>query len=185
MSDPKFKFALREDLKDEKQFLPFRAEPKSSGWDVRAAMPDRKYLVIHPFEHIKIPLGFRGFCPEGWWYQLKPRSSSFAKKNLHALYGTVDETYEGELIFACQYIPSLFYMVDIHDDNHYMEAAQNWSTYCRENKLQIDFGDAIGQIIPVRREEMIVEEISNGDYAAECLARSGARGDGGFGSTSK
>ena len=103
---PSFKFALRDGIENDKQFLPVKAESKATGWDVRAAMPDKVPLVIYPFEHVKIPLGFRTFCPEGWWFELKPRSSTFAKKNLHSLYGTIDETYEGQLIFACQYIPS-------------------------------------------------------------------------------
>src|SRR6266404_3537788 len=105
--NPEFLFSLREDLQNEKQFLPTRAEEKASGWDVRAAMPDRKPLIIKPFEYVKIPLGFRTFCPEGWWYELKPRSSTFAKKHLHSLYGTIDETFEGEALYCGQFIPPL------------------------------------------------------------------------------
>lgn len=177
---PVFQFALREDLKDEKRFLPTRAEPTASGWDVRAAMPDRKPLIVRPFEYIKIPLGIRSFCPPGWWYELKPRSSSFAKKNLHALYGTIDETYEGELVFACQYIP---------DMSHWQSTEGLWRSIqitlegYFKNNLQIDFGDAIAQIIPRRREEMIVDEKPNDIYDALCNNRNAIRGAGGFGST--
>lgn len=178
---PIYKFALREDLKDEKQFLPTRAEPKATGWDVRAAMPDRKPLIIHPFEHVKIPLGFRGFCPEGFWYELKQRSSSFAKKNLHALYGTIDQAFEGELLFACQYIPSMEHIIG--EWNVIM--TESLDTYYRSHKCTINFGDAIGQIIPVRRKEMTVEEINNDEYDSFCELRNSIRGDGGFGSTSK
>jgi len=179
---PTFKFALREDLANEAKFYPTRGEPKASGWDVRAAMPDREALIIRPLEHVKIPLGFRGFCPDGWWYDLKPRSSTFAKKHLHSLYGTIDETYEGELVFACQYIPpfphnsnGLGFGVDEYDFRKYMN----------QTTLQIDFGDAIGQLIPRRREEMIVEGITNAEYDEECKNRNAARGAGGFGSTGK
>lgn len=174
---PIYKFALREDLKEEKQFLPTRAEPTATGWDVRAAMPDRKPLVIRPLELAKIPLGFRGFCPPGWWYELKPRSSSFAKKSLHALYGTIDETYEGELVFACQYIPPFHHS--------YPRWSQDIYDYLSDNNLEINFGDAIGQIIPVRREEMVVQDITNADYDALCKQRDAVRGAGGFGSTGK
>jgi dUTPase len=181
---PVFIFALREDLKEEKQFLPTRAEPKASGWDVRAAMVDRKPLIIQPFEQIKIPLGFRGFCPDGWWYDLKPRSSTFAKKNLHSLYGTIDETYEGELVFACQYIPSF------KVKRMLMGGSLNYITGLildadTAPALQIDFGDAIGQIIPRRREEMIVDEKPNDVYDKLCKNRDAQRGAGGFGSTGK
>lgn len=177
---PVYKFALREDIKEDKRFLPTRGEPKASGWDVRAAMPDRKPLVVNPFELVKIPLGVRGFCPDGWWYEIRPRSSSFTKKNLHALYGVVDETYEGELVFAARYIvppttTEVFTNVMGRTNVRDVSAAP----------LVIDFGDAIAQIIPVRREEMTVLEISNGEYNGDCINRSAARGAGGFGSTGK
>lgn len=164
MEKPEFLFALREDLKEEKQFLPTKAEPKATGFDVRAAMPDRKPLIIKPFQYVKIPLGFRSFSPEGWWYQLFPRSSSFTKKYLHALYGVIDETYENELVFACQYIPEVKIATD--------------------HNLKINFGDAIGQLIPVRRQEMEIVEVSNEDYNNLCKQRDSVRKTGGFGSTS-
>jgi dUTP pyrophosphatase len=174
---PEFAFALREDIKDDKRFMPTRAEEKASGWDVRAAMPDKQPLIIRPFQQVKIPLGFRSFCPDGWWYQLKPRSSTFAKKNLHALYGTIDETYEGELVFACQYIP------DIENWSGSL-AGQRVLNYFNKT-LTINFGDAIGQLIPTRRQEMKVVEWNNEQYDNKCKNRAGARGAGGFGSTGK
>ncbi len=177
---PKYFFALREDLKNEKQFLPTRAEPKATGWDVRAAMKDREGLLVAPFQHIKIPLGIRGFCPDGWWYELKPRSSTFAKKNLHALYGTVDETYEGELIFACQYIPS-FQLFMANGQSHYSIEC----TPTAYSSIEINFSDAIGQIVPVRREEMIVAESTNEEIDNAYKARAASRGAGGFGSTGR
>ena len=174
MEKPIFKFAVREDLKDvESQFIPKQAEEFATGWDVRAAFKDRKNITLSPTEKAKIPLGFRAFCPSGWWYELKPRSSSFAKKSLHCLYGTIDETYENELVFACQYIPQI--------DNLY-----NYS-YDETNCLKIDFGDAIGQIIPVKRKEIIVKTVSNEelDKLFEDRKRqiNTTRGTGGFGST--
>jgi dUTPase len=179
---PEYAFALREDLKDNKEFLPTRAEPKASGWDVRAAMEDRKPLVIKPFQHVKIPLGFRSFCPDGWWWELKPRSSTFAKKNLHALYGTIDETYEGQAIFACQYIPefNLDETIKVHARNPLWPNSSPTIA-----PITINFGDAIGQIIPIRRQEMKVVERSNEEYDNDCKNRAGQRGTGGFGSTSK
>lgn len=172
MTTPKYSFALREDIKNDKRFLPTRAEPKASGWDVRAAMPDKAPLIIKPFQHVKIPLGLRAFCPDGWWYEIKPRSSTFAKKNLHALYGTIDETYEGELVFACQYIPEF-------------SLGEAWIFNMLPSNLTINFGDAIGQIIPIKRQEMEVVESSNEEYDNSCKTRAGARGAGGFGSTGK
>lgn len=175
---PTFKFALRDDLVNDKRFLPTRAEPKATGWDVRAAMSNREPLVVKPFEQIRIPLGVRGFCPEGWWYEIKPRSSTFTKKNLHALYGTIDETYEGELVFACQYIPAMPNWTGSMANQHVLN-------YFTSNILSIDFGDSVAQIIPIRREEMVVEEVSNYKYDMDCKERASVRGAGGFGSTGK
>lgn len=180
---PTFKFALRDDLQDDKRFLPTRAEPKATGWDVRAAQRNKLPIIIRPFQYAKISLGFRGFCPDGWWYELKPRSSTFAKKNLHALYGTVDETYEGELVFACQYLPEVSWLEDGADDDSIL-IAESWDDYST-NELKIEFGDAIGQLIPIRRDLMIVEGITNEEYDRLCKERAAVRGAGGFGSTGK
>jgi dUTPase len=84
------------------------------------------------------------------------------KKNLHALYGVIDEDYEGNMIFACQYQPT--------NSN---------------NILSIEKGEAVGQLIPVKRQEIVVEQVSNEEYERLCKERSATRGAGGFGSTSK
>lgn len=168
MENPTFQFALREDLKDDKRFLPTRAEPLATGWDVRAAMPDGNPLFISPNEYVKIPLGVRAFCPSGWWYRLVPRSSSFTKKYLHALYGTIDEAYPEELVFAAHYLP-----------NPRWEKGANLPY-----SLKIEFGEAIAQIIPVRRQEMNIQEVSNVDIDKIYNERKAVR-TGGFGSTSK
>ena len=183
---PVYRFALREDLKDEKQFLPTRAEGKASGWDVRAAQKDREPIILQPFQHIMLPLGFRAFCPEGWWFRLSPRSSSFAKKNLHTLYGIIDEGYEGQCLYACQYIPSMRIFEksdrDAKTNMQHLSGCIDTKSY---QTLTINFGDALGQIIPVRRQEMDVVGISNEEYDELCKTRGGERGAGGFGSSDK
>lgn len=169
--EPIYRFALREDLQDRKEFLPTRVEPKSSGWDVRAAVKEN--IVLAPFQKILIPLGFRAFPPNGWWFELKPRSSTFAKKHLHCLYGTIDESYEGELLLACQYIP----IIKISPNGPYHYIIDNIEP------LTINAGDAVGQIIPVKRQEMVIQEVSNEEFAELCQERNGQRGAGGFGSS--
>lgn len=160
MEKPIFKFALREDLIDQPHFLPSKAERNATGYDVKAAIKGTE-LIIKPFEYVKIPLGFRAFCPEGWWFELKPRSSSFAKKHLHALYGTIDQDFFLELVLAVQYIPS--------DPNGF-------------NHLKISYGEALGQIIPVKRQEMTVENVSNEEFERLTKSREVER-NGGFGSS--
>lgn len=158
---PNFKFALREDLKEDIRFLPTRAEPFATGWDVKAAQSNKQDLIIRPGQYFKIPLGFRSFIPDGWWFHLHPRSSSFAKKHMHCLVGTVDNHFSLEVLFAGQYVP------DINSMGH---------------DLVIKFGEAIGQIIPIKRIEMNVEGISNEEFNKLCLDR-GAIRNGGFGSS--
>jgi dUTP pyrophosphatase len=158
---PVFKFAIEEGLENIGfSFLPKRAHETDTGWDVRAA----ESFILRAGQYAKIPLGFRVLAPKGYWLELRPRSSSFAKKKLHCLYGVIDESYEGKCIFACQYIPDVSSIV---------------------NDLKIEIGEAIGQIIPIKRQEMKVETVTNEEYETLCKERNSSRGDGGFGSTNK
>jgi dUTP pyrophosphatase len=163
---PLFKFALRTDLKDDKTklFLPTKAEKYATGYDVRAAMYDREELILKPGQYFKIPLGFQAFCPEGWWFSLNPRSSSFFKKHLHCLVGTIDEHFPQEVCLVGQFIPD--------------------GTSLNESKISIKFGEAIGQIIPVERVEMDIEEITKDEFDKLNAERNGER-VGGFGSSDK
>jgi dUTPase len=159
---PIFKFAIRSDLQEiAEKFLPTRGEPFATGWDVCAAQIDRKDLIIRPGQYFKIPLGFRALPPENWWFELHPRSSSFAKKYMHNLIGIIDEHYSQEVLFAGQYIP------DINSMGH---------------DLVIKFGDKIGQILPFKRVDMKPNILSNEEYDDLCSKRMAVR-QGGFGST--
>lgn len=159
---PIFKFAIREDLLSEKiNFVPTKAEPFATGWDVKAAQPDKKDIIIKPGQYFKIPLGFRAIPPEGWWFKLHPRSSSFVKKHMHNLIGIIDEHFSMEVLFAGQYIPDIASM---------------------GKDLIIKFGEPIGQIVPIKRIEMKTEIIPNKEYDDLCGKRLAIR-QGGFGST--
>lgn len=157
--EPIFKFAIRKDL-DATRFTPKRGTELSTGWDVSAAIGNP--VILRAGQYAKIPLGFRVLPPAGWWLELRPRSSTFAKKQLNCLYGVIDEDYEGECLFACQYIPDI-------------------SSLGKD--LTINPGDAIGQVVPVKRQEMKVEIVTNEEYETFCQERSAKRGAGGFGST--
>lgn len=158
---PEFLFALREDLKDNTEFLPTKAEELSSGYDVRAAQIDRKDLILKPGQYFKLQLGFKSFCPPGWYYLLHPRSSSFVKKYMHNLVGIIDESWEHETLIAGQYIPDSSSM---------------------GKELIIKFGDRIGQIIPTKRQDMEIKLVTNEEYNDLCRKRNSLR-KGGFGST--
>jgi dUTPase len=178
MNQPTFKFALREDLQQNKEFLPTKGEPNATGYDVRAAFEDKKSLVLKPTEYFKIPLGFRCMPESGWWYQVHPRSSSLVKKNLHCLIGIVDISWEGETLFCGQYFPELSFSTQIDEEDD----SNDW-VYIDSPDLTINFGDHIGQIIPVRLETMNVVEVSNSEIDALYTKRGYSRGKGGFGST--
>lgn len=171
MDIPVFKFALNEGLSED--FLPTKAHSTDTGWDVRAA----EEVIIGPGQYVKIPLGFRVFAPEGWWLELRPRSSSFAKKKLHTLYGVIDFSYEGPCIFAVQYLPERV---------RNSQEICNITTYYMPNEtFKIEKGEAIGQLIPIERQEMKIERVSNEEYQKLCNQRQGSRGEGGFGSSSR
>jgi len=157
-SVPTFLFALREDLKDNKEVLPIRVTAGSAGWDVSCAFEDHKDLIVHPGQYLKIPLGFRCIAPTGWWLELKSRSSSFTKKKLHALYGTIDQDYRG----FCYYC----------------------AKYDGDSVMTIKMSEKIGQIIPIKLRHMEIVEINNKDfdYYVE-QEHNNERKEGGFGST--
>lgn len=174
MSDvPEFKFCFTPGLDEViynsktdlvlNDFLPTRAEPLATGWDVRCAEPGG--LSLEPEQYVKIPLGIKVFSPSGWWLRLAPRSSTMVKRHIHALYGVIDEGYENQMYFCGQFIP---------DSNQIVN---------RNNPSRIEFGDRIGQLIPVRREEMLVSHVTEEEFEQLSQERDADRKDGGFGST--
>jgi dUTPase len=183
-SNPTFKFALTDELtklcekngENPYTWLPTRSNDTDTGWDVKCAMP----ISIRHGEYVKIPLGFRAFSPPGWWLKLVPRSSTFIKKRIHALYGVIDETYSGEIAFCGQFIENSF---TASFDSDYPESYKTYNDDLYYSSIQIKFGERIGQIIPVRREEMNVKGVSNEEFDKLCAERNASRGSGGFGST--
>jgi dUTPase len=162
---PTYKFALREDLEKEGlvQFLPTKGEPNATGWDLRAAPEDKKDIVIKAGEFKLIKSGIKCYCPEGWWFEIRPRSSTFAKKHLNCLYGVIDEAFSLEILFAVKYDPDV-------------------KSLCQD--LTIKFGEPLFQMIPIKRQEMRVELISNEEFNFLNTRRNADR-KGGFGSTDK
>lgn len=166
---PSFKFCLTEGAQGSQAFLPTKGEPLATGYDVRACLQEP--LMLRPFQKAKIPLGIRAFCPPGWWFELRPRSSTFARKDLSCLYGVIDEGYDQEILFACQFVPDFGPI-----------PAFGLTTAWDSARRTIDPGEALGQLVPVRRQEMRVEEVSAAEFAQLCAER-GAERKGGFGST--
>lgn len=177
MDTPNFYFALREDLQDlcathgseqnlkPEHFMPSKAHAEDTGYDVRCAAPGGISLL--PGCYFKIPLGFRVFAPQGWWLELRPRSSTFVKHHIQALYGVIDETYENEMVFAGKYDPDACQLLSVNGEK------------------SIAFGEKIGQLLPVRRMEMTCSQISSEEYKKMCGARKSTRGESGFGGSGR
>lgn len=77
--------------------LPSKATSGSSGVDLRAALADD--LVIQPGGRSLVPTGLIVEIPEGWEWQVRPRSGLAARDGLTVLNspGTVDSDYRGEV----------------------------------------------------------------------------------------
>lgn len=179
MNIPNFHFALRDDLESlcvaenlksggalslsPSDFVPHRAEPMATGYDVRCAVEGG--MALKPGCYFKIPLGFRMYAPSGWWLSCAPRSSTFIKKHIHALYGIIDETFESQCMFIGQYIPDACCLLK------------------QGGEIQISFGERIAQLVPVPRQEMSVNIRTNYELDKMYSERNAIRAEGGFGSS--
>lgn len=155
-SIPNYIFALREDLKLNKEFLPKQAELDATGYDVRCASKEK--VVLYNGQMFKIPLGFRVYCPDGWWLELNPRSSTFIKRELITLTGIIDQCFPGEVHIVGKFFSN------------------------EKEFIEIEVGDLIGQLIPVKLQKMNVNETTNENIEELFKNRNSVRKDG-FGST--
>ena len=173
MENPLFKFALTEQARSTnltldsvnvtgKDFLPRRANASDTAYDVRAV----EKTTIRPGGYAKIPLGIVALIPEGWWLSLHPRSGVFVKKYIHNLYGVIDQDFAHQLMFCCQYIPNSSDLLS------------------GDGAISIEAGERIGQLIPIKRVDMMVEECSLSDIEEEMKRRKSTR-TGGFSSTGR
>lgn len=171
--NPKFKFALTHQAKNidavldgihitGKDFLPKRANETDVAYDVRASQK----TIIKPGSYAKIPLGIIALIPEGWWLSLHPRSGCFVKKHIHNLYGVIDQDFSHELMFCCQYIP------DAGELQH------------GSGEIVIECCERVGQLIPIQRVDMDIEECTEEDIKEEMKRRNSTR-NGGFSSTGR
>ena len=73
---------------------PYRAYPTDSGLDLRARTDTR--LLIWGGETKVIPVGIAIELPSGYEAQIRPRSG-LSKQGVIAIFGTVDNSYRGEI----------------------------------------------------------------------------------------
>ncbi|MBN1433634.1 dUTP diphosphatase [Candidatus Fermentibacterales bacterium] len=77
--------------------LPLRATPGSSGVDLHAAVGE--HLDLEPGARASVPTGLRVCIPEGYEWQVRPRSGLALHHGLCVLNspGTIDSDYRGEI----------------------------------------------------------------------------------------
>jgi dUTP diphosphatase len=77
--------------------LPSRASSGSSGFDLRAAIPDE--IVLRPGERLLVPTGLVLEIPPGWEGQVRPRSGLALRHGVGVVNapGTIDSDYRGEV----------------------------------------------------------------------------------------
>lgn len=73
---------------------PYRAYPTDSGLDLRARI--EKAIFIRPLENKVIPVGIAIELRPGYEAQIRPRSG-LSKQGVIAIFGTVDNSYRGEI----------------------------------------------------------------------------------------
>jgi dUTPase len=167
---PCFKFNILGDL--DESFMPTQGSLYATGYDVKSS----EDVDVHIGRYAKIPLGIKCIAPKGWWLELRPRSSTFTKLNLHCLYGVVDEDYEGQIFLAVQYIPPF----RTESNGAYAVLGEG-----EEEVLKIKKGDRVGQIVPVKRHEVIFSHVTEEEFEVARNERAFDRGDGGFGSSGR
>lgn len=141
-------------------FLPKQAEPNATGWDCRIA----ENVQLKPGAYYKIPLGIRVICPQGWWLELRPRSSTFTKLNIHSHLGVIDQDFTEPMLWAFSYMPD------------------SQKIFANHNYPKLDFGMRTVQLIPVKRKQMGYFHYSKDSFEKIVQERNAVR-NGGFGSS--
>ena len=78
-----------------KHELPKYTTIGSAGMDLRANI--NASIAIAPGERVLIPTGLHIALPIGYEAQIRPRSGLALKKGVHAILGTIDSDYRGDI----------------------------------------------------------------------------------------
>lgn len=79
--------------------LPAYETSGSAGFDLRAALPSDRRVVLNPGRRILVPTGLIFEIPQGFEVQIRPRSGLALKHGITCLNtpGTIDSDYRGEV----------------------------------------------------------------------------------------
>lgn len=76
--------------------LPTQAHQSDAGWDLYSDLGDG-WVPVYGGSHRSIPTGIAIECPEGYYYEIRGRSSTWSKFGLMVVSGLIDAGYQGEL----------------------------------------------------------------------------------------
>lgn len=130
----------------EKAFVPTKNNPTDSGFDLYAD----ESAVIFPGETRVVKTGIKISLPEGYEAQVRPRSGISSKTSLLIMLGTIDNGYRGEIGVIVKHV------------------GNNGPNF-------IEIGNRIAQLVPVKIDSFVMEEVDELDYTN--------RGSNGFGSS--
>lgn len=67
------------------------------GYDLEVWFPDADSFTLMPFTFVSLPTGIRVKVGDNAWGCIRPRSSTFIKRQLFVMEGTIDPGYTGDL----------------------------------------------------------------------------------------
>lgn len=145
--------------------IPTRAKSSDAGYDLYAG----ETRVIGPMDRLVISTGICVEIPEGYYGRVAPRSGLAIKEGIDVLGGVIDSGYRSDIgvILINLNLP------DIVNASKYAKAHQ--VLFGQRNRMQIEKGDRIAQLIIEKCHDIEFEEV-------EALSES-ERGESGFGSS--
>lgn len=147
--------------------LPFYAKEGDAGMDIRSTVD----IVIAPGEQAIIPTGLSFAIPEGYEFQIRPRSGISAKTLLRIANspGTIDSGYRGDLGI-------IVWNASTKNTGRYYIDEQN----CSHGEYEIKKGDRIAQIVLNKIEKIEFEVVPKGKIKSIGTDRKSSFGESGL-----
>lgn len=135
---PKIKIKRSELAK--KQPLPSRAYDGDACWDLYVS--EDTEINTHTF--VNVPTGISVEIPDGYWMEIRPRSSTSRERNILVLDAVIDQGYRGEL-----FIQAL--LINGHDDSiHTIKAGDRIAQFRLSKIRNIEF-EEVDELSPSER----------------------------------
>lgn len=162
----------------EDAIIPTKAYESDSGFDLYAS----EDIIVEPGDTVKVPLGIAIEPPKGYEMQIRPRSGISSKTKLRVQFGTVDNSFRGEVkvtidnieapsgvAFESEFVPGSFIISNVAGEDTLIDEQKDVNTYI------IRKGERIAQGVIQKASKFVMEEATQLDETE--------RGEGGFGSS--